>query len=465
MKHFEHYDQLLSPILVLDKNNKIIYYNFICSTLFHSSPRKLKKIENLKELFQGTEFDFDQVIDEVRKNKSFSLTPEITFLNTNNDKVTMISKLIPDGDNIILSFLDFSIEKRLHDKYKDQMQELKDTHTQIVKADKLTALGEIISGISHEISTPLMIVDNRLELLYQALKEGKLSESKGLADKIKTEFDRMVKIFGGMKSIVKNQEDRFEIVDLTSLMSDVVTFFEDLNLHSSINLEVKAKGPHWVMANKVKLQQVLINLVKNSCDALGTQTKDPRITLEVLSESGEETEVIKVTDNGEGIPNDIKDSIFDMFFTSKSVGEGTGLGLSISRKIIESFSGTIELNDTEVGCEFEIHLPSIELGSFTLTNKYLSGESDVENDKILFIADDIDKMNEIYNQLYNQDYIIIVSHNTEKADDLIEFLLVDQVVKLKECEVEDFDGEIFDLTDQTKEQQLEFVEKSFVRGS
>ncbi len=463
MKDFSFYDQLLTPILVLDSANEIIYYNFICSTLFHSSPRKLKKITALNELFLNANYDFEEIIAEVKKTKSFSLTPEVTFLNPNQDRVTLIGKLIPDGEYIVMSFLDFSIEKRLHEKYKEQMQELKETHGQIVKADKLTALGEIISGISHEISTPLMIVDNRLELLYQALHDNSLSESQKLADKIKVEFDRIVKIFGGMKSIVKNQEDRFEFVDLNSLLSDVVTFFDDLNIQRNIAIEVKVSGTHWVMANKIKLQQVLINLVKNSFDALNSQKNNPKVILEVSKNENEQIESIKVIDNGEGIAQEHRDSIFEMFFTSKSVGEGTGLGLSISKKIVESFSGTIQLNDRTEGCEFEIKLPTIELGSFTLTNKYLTGESNVENDNILFIGDDIEQMNAIYDLLVDQSYIIIVSHNVDELDEMLEFLLVDQVVKLKSCTIEDFDGEVFDLVGQTKEEQLKFVESSFVK--
>jgi len=375
----------------------------------------------------------------------------------------VIAKLIPEDDYIVISFLDFSIEKRLHEKYKDQMNELKETHGQIVKADKLTALGEIISGISHEISTPLMIVDNRLELLYEALYANSLEESQELAEKIKSEFDRLVKIFGGMKSIVKNQEDRFEIVDLNILLVDVVNFFNELNYRPNIALKIRSDGLHWVMANKIKLQQVLINLIKNSFDALSGQ-KDPKVILEINSNEKEQIESLKVIDNGKGIPEDIKSSIFDMFFTSKSVGEGTGLGLSISKKIIESFSGTIQLNKSKSGSEFEIKIPAIEHGSFTLTNKYLTGESDFEDDKVLFVSDDLELMNEIYELLADQNLIVIFSNNIHQLDYMIEFLLVDQVVKLKDCAVSDFDGELIDLVSLSREDQLKYVENKFVEG-
>ena len=331
-----------------------------------------------------------------------------------------------------MNILDFSIEKKLHDKYKQQIQELRDTHEQILKADKLTALGEMISGISHEISSPLMIVSNRLELLSDNLEDQNIEESKKLLSELEREFKRVTGIISGMKSFVKNQEESVEVINLDDLVTEVLSFFKELNTKVEITFENNnlSHAP-LVIGNKLKLEQVLINLVKNAIDALqDSETPNPLISISLQDRSEEKSQVILIEDNGPGVPSDIKNKIFDMFFTTKEMTNGTGLGLAISKKIIDAHSGVISINDSEKGAIFEIALPVLELGSFTLTNKYLGGEKDFEDEILLFVSQDVEKLNRVYNYLSAKDYVVVLCNRLQDFADFTEFMMVDKTYLL-----------------------------------
>lgn len=430
---FTKFDQLLTPIFITDPKGEILYYNNICSIFFQASPRVLKKFKFLDELIKQNSYSFNKEIVLCAKENIAKTSPEIEFQKQNGELLTVIAKLIPfDNKHILVNILDFSIEKKLHDKYKQQIQELRDTHEQILKADKLTALGEMISGISHEISSPLMIVSNRLELLSDNLEDQNIEESKKLLSELEREFKRVTGIISGMKSFVKNQEESVEVINLDDLVTEVLSFFKELNTKVEITFKNNnlSHAP-LVIGNKLKLEQVLINLVKNAIDALqDAETPNPLISISLQDRSEEKSQVILIEDNGPGVPSDIKNKIFDMFFTTKEMTNGTGLGLAISKKIIDAHSGVISINDSEKGAIFEIALPVLELGSFTLTNKYLGGEKDFEDEILLFVSQDVEKLNRVYNYLSDKDYVVVLCNRLQDFADFTEFMMVDKTYLL-----------------------------------
>ncbi|MBD63688.1 MAG: hypothetical protein CME62_00645 [Halobacteriovoraceae bacterium] len=458
------FDQILTPVIAIDKAGKPYYFNFICSTFFQLPPRKLQKCESFEDLILSSKLDIQKYIEEVEDKKTYSLTPETKFQTPGGDIYNCVFKFFPLGEYIIINILDFSIEKRLHEKYKEQIIELRETHEQILKADKLTALGEIIAGIGHEISTPLMIMNNRLENLENYLGIGDFTSSQVAVESLRKEYNRVVKIFSGMKSIVKNQEDLFEIVDLNQVAQETIEFFNGLDSCKGIELKKTVDDENlWVMANKIKLEQVVINLIKNAIDSLrDSNTPQPKITISLTSKKELQLNQVDVIDNGPGVASEHKSKIFDMFYTSKDIGAGTGLGLAISKKIIESFSGNIDLVETKTGCQFSIEIPTVELGSFTLTNKYLSGTEDREGPKILFYGKDIDHLNEIYASLASTHHVLIFSADESRLSETLNFLLVDCIVLIDKCNHNGLDDfEILDISEKDDETQLKILEHKF----
>lgn len=430
---YTSFDQLLSPIFVTDKSGNILYYNHICTTFFQASPRVLKKFKTLDELISQNAFSFEEEIKKAHTEDVSVISPEIEFEKQNQERLTVIAKIIPlDESSVLVNILDFSIEKKLHDKYKEQIKELRDTHEQIVKADKLTALGEMISGISHEISSPLMIVSNRLDMLRDSIKAKQEKASEAILDDLDREFKRVLGIISGMRSFVKNQEESVEVIDLLDLAKDVLSFFDDLNNQVEIVLDTSEQvHSPLIMGNKLKLQQVLINLVKNAKDSIReAKTESGKIQIKIHHSVESRSQYISVIDNGTGIDSSHVSQIFDMFFTTKEMDSGTGLGLAISKKIIDAHSGSIQVAESKNGARFDIEFPLLELGSFTLTNKYLEGEKDTEDEIYLFVSQDKKKLNEVYQSLKDKDYVVVLSQRPDDYTSQTEFMMVDKTFLL-----------------------------------
>jgi signal transduction histidine kinase len=441
------FDQLLNPVISVSRKGEIKYFNHICSIFFKQPPRKLSKLSHISELITTDSINFDDIINEVYESQNTQISPEISFKNEDIGEMTLILKFIYLNGDVIINILDFSIEKQLHEKYKQQVMELKETHEQILAADKLTALGEMIAGISHEVSTPLTIVNDRLMHLSDALSHSDLKAAKGYLTELQQEYNRVMRIISGMQSFVRNEEDEFIITDINKLLVDVEEFFQGLNYPESYKIKVEDGLNMWVMANPLKLQQVLINLIKNSFDAFkGNKQKEGLVTISLAQDDMLQSNIIKVSDNGPGIEKDNQDKVFDMFFTTKSIGEGTGLGLSITKKILEAHNGNIELLDQDQGTTFQINLPIIEVGSFTQTNKYLKGETEFEGDKILIYGKDLDLLNEVFTALKDRSEVLVFSRDLSKMNELADFLMIDKAVLLSQGKLEFNVDEVLDLS-------------------
>lgn len=456
--NYEQFDQLLNPILCVDKEGKIKYFNHICSIFFKQPPRKISKLNHISELITTDSIDFNQIIKDVLESGASQVSPEISFKNDDIGEMTLILKFIIIENEVFINVLDFSIEKQLHEKYKQQVAELKETHEQILTADKLTALGEMIAGISHEVSTPLTIVNDRLMALGDSIASKNFDKSQEVLKEVNSEYKRVLRIISGMQSFVRNQEDDYIITDINRMLKDVTDFFDGLNYPKSYEIKINENADQWVMANPLKLQQVLINLIKNSFDAFkGANQTSGIVEISLGEDDLTQSFTITISDNGPGIKEDNQDKIFEMFFTTKSIGEGTGLGLSITKKILEAHNGDIRLNPVEKGASFTLHIPYVEVGSFTQTNKYLQGELDSEGEKILLFGHDINLLNKVYQNFSDTDAVFIFSKNMQRMQGLADFLLVDKVVLFDKGDLTFQVKETIDCSDMNEEEVMKHL--------
>ena len=458
------FDQLQNPVLVMDKELGIVYYNHICGSYFQMPPRKLKQITDLNELIRTDSADLRELALEALKQNTSKVTEEMAaIVGEGVPKSAVIIKAIPvDERHAVIHVLDYSIEKQLQEKYKKQILELKETHDQIVRSDKLTALGELIAGISHEISTPLTVVSHRLNRMEEAifLKDWNLLEE--ISSELTSEFQRISQIISGMQSYAKNQEDELEICDLGAVAAQSAAFIKELNVLGEIELSLDVQRSFLALANPLKLQQVFINLLKNSIEALKEHPQQTKaIIVHIEEDEAEQTHLIRVVDNGPGVPEEDKEKIFEMFYTSKELGEGTGLGLGISQKIVEAHHGSVSLADTPSGCEFLIRIPMLEVGTFTRTNRYLSGETEEEDEKILVVGDDVALLNQVFKALRAKNLVSIFSNKSEGIEELADFFVVDRAVKLKACDLSFLDSEVTDLSEVGAEEVLKAVKEIF----
>jgi PAS domain S-box-containing protein len=243
----------------------------------------------------------------------------------------------------------------------EDVTELKEAQANLIQASKLSSLGEMATGIAHEINNPLMIIRGRAMLLKDMALANKMTPEAVVTsvEKIDQTVVRISKIISGLKSFAREgSQDPFQKISLkemvdaslelcaSQLKGHDITFSSDSHL-SEIHLECRS----------VQIIQVLVNLLNNSVDAISSQ-QEKWIRLEVKDQNGQWE--IRFSDSGSGIPRELRGQIMQPFFTTKAVGKGTGLGLSISKGIIESHHGTLALDIKSPHTCFVISVPKIQ---------------------------------------------------------------------------------------------------------
>lgn len=225
---------------------------------------------------------------------------------------------------------------------------------------RTTTIGEMASGLAHELNQPLGAVANYAEGCLVALEspEPPLDEITAALRKILTTTLRAGAIVKRIRRFVTRHQITRERFDPNRIVAEVEEFFRDQagRLGISVSLGLAPELPH-LWGDPVQIQQVLVNLVRNALESLSSsQAVDPQVVLE--TERAETSDVeFRVIDNGEGIPNERTAQIFDAYFSTRA--EGMGMGLSISRTIVEAHSGRISVESSPgVRTAFRFILPA-----------------------------------------------------------------------------------------------------------
>ena len=232
----------------------------------------------------------------------------------------------------------------------------------LIHESKMAALGKMAAGVAHEINNPLAVIGEEAGWMKDLLKEEDVSQNKTFQEfeesikKIEYHANRVKKVTHRLLGFARRMEPTVEKVMVNTVLEECVSFLENEARYRNIKIE-KELSPDIpsIPSDPSQLQQVFLNLINNSIDAIG---KDGRITLRTEHQPQNPYVTVKVADTGPGISKESLAKIFDPFFTTKEVGKGTGLGLSISYSIIEKLGGTITV-DSKVGkgTTFTIALP------------------------------------------------------------------------------------------------------------
>ena len=218
-------------------------------------------------------------------------------------------------------------------------EELNRLEHQLVRAEKLATVGVLTAGLAHELGTPLAIIRGRAEILDERTQW----------PEIKTILEQSDHISNTLRQVLDFSREQPVTVRPTDVLAGLRTVAELLDFRirqKRIRVRIEpAEGPLLVAADPDQLQQVLVNLLINACDACGTEGE---IALRAAVDPGLPGFVrIEVADNGCGIPAEKLDAVFDPFFTTKPKGEGTGLGLPVAASIVRNHRGQISLASSE----------------------------------------------------------------------------------------------------------------------
>lgn len=234
---------------------------------------------------------------------------------------------------------------------RDITEELR-LQDQLVHTERLSAIGELVAGVAHEINNPLQTVIGSVELM---LEEPQAPSTRRDLETVRREAARAAQIVRSLLAFVRRGTPERVPLDVNHVVRDVIALREFQLQQKSIRLvsELSAEGLV-VMGSREELQQIVMNLLLNAEQAAG---EDGNGIITIRTAVGERLCTLEIADNGYGVPEDLRGRIFEPFFTTKPVGEGTGLGLSISHGIASAHGGTLEAIPAEVGAMFRLVLP------------------------------------------------------------------------------------------------------------
>ncbi len=250
----------------------------------------------------------------------------------------------------------------LEKKVEERTAALKETQAQLIQAEKLASIGTLAGGIAHEINNPLTAVLTNVQMIKFS---GEVQDVESL-DLIEEGAKRCQAIIKKLMRYARKSDevDTFEQVDVNKVIRVVCDFLGYQLKQENVDTELKLKEVSEIDGIPNELEQVFINLILNSRDAIRSASRVGKIVIKTQEENG--LIRIEVSDNGNGIKKEHLARIFDPFYTTKDVGEGTGLGLTVSTGIVEKHSGKMSVTSQEgKGTTFTIQFPKAKAKTFT----------------------------------------------------------------------------------------------------
>jgi signal transduction histidine kinase len=325
-----------------------------------------KKGVSFANLTAGDYFGEMSLITDGKRNATVTtLEPSVLFEISSQvfDKIfekfpKAVHNLLVTYDTRLRRHNDIVVDQFL--KMMRQIKQLEDSHQRLLLSDKMASIGLLTAGIAHEINNPLFVITGYLDVLNDFLREGEVSidDLKGVADKLGTASQSIVKLVSGIKTYARIEETDPVPIDLNSAIQgslDLVSF-----LYRQDNIELKnglSNGSPMILGNIGKLQQVLMNLLSNAQDAM--ESSDTKI---ISVNTHEETDkvMVEVADTGCGIEPENIQNVFSRSFTTKPVGKGSGMGLDLVRNMVEEMDGSIEVESTvSKGTTFKLIFPML----------------------------------------------------------------------------------------------------------
>ncbi len=248
-----------------------------------------------------------------------------------------------------------AIERKLA---REERERLRQAQADLAHINRVTTMGELTASLAHEIKQPISaaVTNAKTCLRWLGRDNPDVAEAREAASRLVKDVTRAVDIIGRISLLFKKGGLQQELVDVNELIREMIALLRsEANRYSiSIRTELAEDLPK-VMADRVQLQQVFMNLMLNGIDAMKETTDGDELTIK--SEAGDGQLLISVSDTGAGLPPEKSDQVFRAFFTTKN--NGTGMGLPISRSIIESHGGRLWVSETSGrGATFQFTLPA-----------------------------------------------------------------------------------------------------------
>ena len=327
-------------VQIVDMDGLVVYSNKTVEKIFGHTPKELEG-KHVNQLNKDREFAEKIIIPSLKKTGRW--IGEVTGQHKNGRTfpVLLNTSVFRDDSGKPLALVGI-IRDLTEQKEVEQLEK------QLLHSDKLATVGQLASGVAHEINNPLGNISLYAQMLLKKIDDENIRNKLNI---INDEANRASHIVKGLLDFARQSEPTMSPTDINGEISKVLSILE----HELKNIKVNTILPQLPLINcdPGQISQVLMNIITNSIQAI---TVNGIITIETRLENNN-VDII-ITDNGCGIPEENMNKIFDPFFTTKKPGEGTGLGLSISYGIIKSHKGSIDVkSEVGKGTTFIIKLP------------------------------------------------------------------------------------------------------------
>lgn len=256
------------------------------------------------------------------------------------------------GKEGVAFVMDITQQKRAEEEHERLREALAD----LAHITRVTTMGELTASLAHEIKQPITaaVTDAKTCLRWLGLDQPDLAEARDAAARVIKDVTRASDIISRVSLLFKKRTPRGELLDVNEVIQEMVVLLHNEASRYSISIRTKlANDLPKAMADRVQLQQVLMNLMLNGIEAMKDLTPPGELMIASLREDG--YLVICVSDTGPGVPQEQADQIFKAFFTTKP--QGTGMGLTISRSIVESYGGHLSIINSGSRTTFQLTLP------------------------------------------------------------------------------------------------------------
>jgi signal transduction histidine kinase/ActR/RegA family two-component response regulator len=272
-----------------------------------------------------------------------------------------------------------------HARIERSFRQLKQVQDQLIHSEKMAAIGQLISDVTHELKNPLTTTVGYAQLLRRI---GQDPEMQGYLDAICSEGLRCQRVVGNLLDFARRNRGERSPIDVNQAILAAMKLRGYQLGTDGVNVETDfAPDLPLVLVDPNRLQQVFLNLLNNARDAIAGRGGGGIIRFETSTAGDDDRVVVRVLDNGPGIPEGLEERIFEPFYTTKRPGEGTGLGLSICRGILDELRGSITASRAPGGgaC-FRVEIPVATVDGYRLPGS--AGVEPVKGRRILVVDDE-----------------------------------------------------------------------------
>lgn len=255
---------------------------------------------------------------------------------------------------------DFSVLISLNEITEMMRKEsqLKEQEVRLIESIKSETIAQLAGGIAHEINNPLSIISVTAQVLEHKSKDKELVDAALVAkstERVISTTQRISSIVKGLLALSRKEDNEFREESLSNIFMMTTEFCQLFFGSGAVKLiQENLETQTVIECNPIQVSQALVNLLKNSSEAV--RDLDER-WVKLSCEEGEDEVIIRVTDSGTGLSDEMKENILKPFYTTKGVGKGTGFGLSISRTIIENHHGSLVVDKDSENTQFTLRLP------------------------------------------------------------------------------------------------------------